>query len=91
MVKPEHVDKMKKKLRKLLGIVEDGQLRKLLGVQYEWKLFQLGEICVIMSMKDKTEEIIKQYEKYTGKTPKNYLSPGTPSTTLHNNSGEKST
>ena len=42
-------------------------------------------------MKDKTEEIIKQYEKYTGKTPKNYLSPGAPSTTLHNNSGEKST
>ena len=34
MGKPEHVDKMKNKLRKDFGIVQDGQLSKLLVVQY---------------------------------------------------------
>ena len=82
MVKPEHVDKMRKKLRKYFGIVEDGQLREMLGVQYEWKIFDPGEIYVVMSTKEKAEEIIKQYENYTGKNSNNYPSPGAPGTTL---------
>ena len=36
-------------------------------------------------MKDKSEEIIKEYQMYTGKTPNNYVSPGAPGTTLQNN------
>ena len=55
MVKIEHVDKMKKKLCKYFGIVEDGQFRKLLGVRCEWKRFESGYIYVVMSMNNKAE------------------------------------
>ena len=36
----------------------------------------------------KSEEIIKQYENYTGKTPNNCPSRGAPGTTLQKNAGE---
>ena len=78
----------KKKPRKDFGIFEDGQLRNLLGVQYEWKLFESGEIYVMMSMNKKAEEIINKYENYTGKTLKKYPSPGAPCTMLQKNAGE---
>ena len=44
-----------------------------------------------MSMNEKAEEIIKHNEKYTGKTLKNYPSPGAPGATLQNNATENST
>ena len=37
-----------KELLKWFGIVEDGQLSKLSGVLYKWKIFKLGEIYVVM-------------------------------------------
>ena len=55
MVIPEHVDEMKKKLHKEFGIVEGFQLSKLLGLQYEWKIFESGESYVVTSMSDKAE------------------------------------
>ena len=38
----------KNKLCKQFGIVKYGQLRKLLGVRYEWKIFELVRIYVVM-------------------------------------------
>ena len=78
----------RKKLHKFFGIVKYGQLRKLLGVWCEWKIFELGEIYVVMSMNDKVWENIKHYENYTGNTRNNYISTGAPGTTLQNNYGE---
>ena len=43
---------------------------------------------MVMSMNEKSEEIIKKYEKYTAKTLKNYLPPGAPGITLQNNNSE---
>ena len=54
--------KLKKKLCNEFGIFEDGQLIKLLGVRYEWKIFKSGEIYMVVSINDKSEEIIKKYE-----------------------------
>ena len=87
--KPEHVDKMKNNIRKEFEIVEYSKLRKLLGVQHDWKIFESGEIYLVMSMNDKVEEIINHYENYTGKIPKNYPSLGASYTTLQKNSREK--
>ena len=58
MGKIKHVQKMKKKLHKEFGIFEDGQLMKLLGVRYDWKIFESGENYVVVSSNDKEEEII---------------------------------
>ena len=86
--KPNHVERKKSKLHKYFGIFKDGRLRKLLGLRYEWKLFESGEIYVLMSMNDKAEEIINHFKNYTGKNPDNYPSPGAPGTMLQKNSRE---
>ena len=52
---------MKYKLCKELGTVEDGQSRKILGVRYECKIFESGEINVVTKMNNKTGETIKNY------------------------------
>ena len=69
------------------GTVEDGQLKKLLGVRYDWKRTDEGEPYIVMSMNDKAKEIIQAYEQATGRTPKVYNSPGKPGTVLEKNTG----
>ena len=59
--------KEKSKLHKYFGIFKDGRLRKLLGLRYEWKVFESGEIYVLMSMNDKAEEIIIHFKITQGK------------------------
>ena len=53
MCKPEHVNEMKNKFREEFVIIKYCQLSKLLGVQYNWEIFESGEIYVVMSMSDK--------------------------------------
>ena len=48
--------KMIKKIHNDFVIVEDGKLRKLLGVRYKWKVFDPGGMYVVMSMNDKAEK-----------------------------------
>ena len=82
----EFIAEMKEKLKKEFGVVEDGQLRKLLGVRYEWKdRHDKEKARVIMSMNDKAEEIIRAYEKVIGETPKTYKTPGKPGSMLKKN------
>ena len=88
MGKRKYVQEIKTRLKQEFGTVEDGKLRKLLGVRYEWKKDQDNETYITMTMNDKAEEIVKNYEKYTGKTPKNQASPGAPGQTLSKNEGE---
>jgi hypothetical protein len=88
MGRKDIVDEVKMQLKKRFGTVEDGKLRKLLGVRYEWKRNDNDESYIEMTMNDKANEIIKSYEKYTNKTPKNYPSPGTPGSTLSKNEKE---
>jgi hypothetical protein len=82
------VNEIKQKMKTEFGIVEDGQLKKLLGVRYDWKKTTKGERYVVMSMEDKAKEIIKSYEEFTGKSPKVQNTPGTPGTVLTKNEGE---
>ena len=86
--KPADVKKIKDLLKKEFGTVEDGQLRKLLGIRYKWMRTIEGRPYVVMSMDDKGANIVRAYEKYTGKTPKVYSSPGEPGKVLSKNEGE---
>ena len=83
------VTEMKIKLKQKFGVVEDGQLKKLLGVRYEWRDTGNIEMArVFLSMDDKAEEIVKEYEKVIGETPKIYKTPGKPGEILRKNEGE---
>ena len=83
------IDSMKSKLKTEFGVVEDGQLRKLLGVRYEWNDLQDPiKASVTLNMDDKANEIIRDYEKITGKTPRIQKTPGKPGEILERNQGE---
>ena len=76
-------------MKEEFGTVEDGKLRKLLGVRYEWhENKESGERHLEMHMNDKAEEIVKSYEKITGKAPKVYDTPGAPGEVLTKNEKE---
>ena len=80
---------MKSKLKEEFGVVEDGQLRKLLGVRYEWNNLEDPEkASVTLSMNDKAEEVIKAYEQATGKTPRIQSTLGKPGELLTKHEGK---
>ena len=62
---------MKATIKEEFGVVEDGQLRKLLGVRYSWDdVDDPDNARVTLSMGDKADEIVKAFEKATGRTPR---------------------
>ena len=85
----DFINEMKSKLKDEFGVVEDGQLRKLLGVRYKWDdLNDPVNARVTLSMQDKAEEIIRGYEKATGLTPRTQKTPGKPGEILEKHEGE---
>ena len=87
----EFIEEMKQKLKKEFGVVEDGKLRKLLGIRYEWvNEGNDQEAKVILNMEDKAREIVNAYEATMeeGTKLKTYNSPGTPGTVLSKHTGE---
>ena len=82
------ITNMKYKLKQEFGTVEDGQLRKLLGVRYKWEyLDDPDKAKVTLNMDDKADDIIQAYEKSTGITAKEYKSPGKPGELLEKHEG----
>lgn len=83
------ITEMKDKLKDEFGVVEDGKLRKLLGVRYQWHdLDDQNKARVVLSMEDKANEIIKCYEDTVGKVPRKQKAPGKPGELLSKNEGE---
>ena len=86
--KQPFIDEMKQKLKQEFGVVEDGRLRKLLGVRYDWyDTEDKHKAKVVLNMEDKAKEIIEAYEKATGITPRKQKTPGKPGEILESNDG----
>ena len=84
----EFMSEMKNKLKTEFGVVEDGRLRKLLGVRYKWEDLDDDENArVVMSMDDKAQEVIDAYEKVTGLNARVQNTPGKPGEALDKNAG----
>lgn len=84
---PDAVAQIKTDLKREFGVVEDGQLRKLLGVRYRWETDDVGPV-VILDMQDKSYEIIKAYEDVKGEVKKTFKTPGKPHSVLNANKEE---
>ena len=82
------IQQIKTDLKREFGVVEDGQLRKLLGVRYRWETNEDDTPIVILNMEDKANEIIKAYEDARGEVKKTFTSPGQPDTVLSVNETE---
>jgi len=73
---------------KRFSYTREGEIEKLLGVYYEKKKDDKGNVYLEARMPKLVREIIEKYEKHIGKEAKEFDSPGTPGKTLTKNEGE---
>jgi len=71
-----------------LSHTREGEIGKLLGVCYEKKVDDEGNVYLEARMPKLVRGIIGEYEKHIGKEAKEFDSPGTPGETLTKNEGE---
>ncbi|KAI2492351.1 GAG-pre-integrase domain [Fragilaria crotonensis] len=83
-----NIEKFKTELKKRFNISDLGQLKKHLGVWYEWKKDDNGEIYVVASMNKLEEEIVSAYQETAGKPAKDAITPGFPGQHLTKNKGD---
>ena len=81
------LDKLYKEVKKHYNIELMGNLKKHLGITYNWLKLE-GETVLETSMPKMEEEIIETYEKYAGETVKPQSTPGYPGKTLQKHDGE---
>lgn len=84
----EHVEILKKELKKSFNITAKGGLDKYLGLSYKLKKSPNGEPYYESWMKHMRVDIVESFEKETGKEVKLADLPGFPGQVLHKNTGE---
>ena len=85
--KSEYVEELKTKVKGRFNITDLGQLKKHLGVNYEWGTDENGDF-VKAEMKKNAEKFIETYEKIFEKNVKEANTPGFPGKCLRKNQGE---
>ena len=83
----EHLEDLKVKIKERFNITDLGQLKKHLGVNYEWGTDEEGDY-VKAEMKKNAEKFINCYEKMFEKNVKVAKTPGFPGKCLNKNEGE---
>lgn len=86
--KKEEVEWAKNEIKKKWNITDLGQVKKHLGIWWEWNKDKNGDYYFTGTMKDMADEIIKLYEKVTNTIVKEAPTPGYPGKTTRKNDGE---
>jgi hypothetical protein len=84
----ETIEKFKSELKKRFNISDLGQLKKHLGVWYDWRTDDNGETYIVASMTKLEDEIVEAFETSTGKMVKETETPGYPNKFLSKNEGK---
>ena len=74
--------------KKKFNITEMGQMKKHLGIWYDWKRDTNGEPYVVARMDEMIDEIVEKYEAATNAKTKVYDTPGAPGKNLKKNEDE---
>ena len=85
---PKQLDLFMADIEIEFNIVKEMYLRKHLGINYESKCDDSGDMCAICTMEAKVDDIVKTYENFIGAEAKIYLFPNAPSSILDKNEGE---
>jgi len=85
---PKELDIFMADIEKEFNIMKEMEVKKYLGINYEFKRDDNGDICAFCTIKAKVEDIVKSYEEYIGGKVKVYESPGAPNSVLDKNNGE---
>lgn len=78
----EDVDEFKNEFKKTYKITELGDLKRHLGIWFEWIKSDSGEKAIRLHMDDMATKIVKEYEKLLGNSVKVWNTPGYPSLKL---------
>ena len=80
--KKDDIDEFRKEFQKTYKITDLGNLKRHLGIWFEWIESKNGERVIKMHMDDMATKIVKEYEKLIGGTIKEWATPGYPSIKL---------
>ena len=78
----EDIKEFKDEFKKTYKITDLGNLKRHLGIRFEWIKTDDGEKAIKMHMDDIAIKIVKEYEKLIGGTIKEWSTPGYPSIKL---------
>ena len=79
---PERIKIFKEQMKFRFNLKELGQMKKHLGIHYDWTRDKEGKPIVIARMRDLTNEIIKVTEQHLGRTIKEQDTPAKPGEVL---------
>ena len=85
---PKELDIFMSDIEKQFNIVKELEVKKHLGINYDFKRDENNDIYALCTMKDKVDDIVKSYEEFIGENVKTYASPGAPNSVLNKNEGE---
>ena len=72
----EDNDTFKTEIKKTCKITELGDLKRYLGIWFEWIKSESGERSIKLHIDDMAIKIVKEYEKLMGNTLKEWSTPG---------------
>jgi hypothetical protein len=73
------IEWFKKGIHTRFNYTDMGQLKKHLGIWYEWVVDENGKMIIIATMPKMVNKIIDAYKNHTGSDVKKYITPGAPS------------
>ena len=85
---PKEMDIFMKQVEKVFNIVKEMEMKKHLGISFDFKRDENGDMCVICTMEKKVQDIVSSYEDFIGTEAKIFPSPGAPNSVLDKNSGD---
>ena len=86
--KPADMIWLMDKVSEHFKITREMEVKKHLGIDYNWKRDNEGEICVECTMVKKANNIVAELEAFLGREVKEWRTPGAPGSVLDKNDGE---
>ena len=85
--KPKDLKEIMDKVEKEFKITKEDEVKRHLGIDYDWKRDENGEIFLEATMEKKAADIVATYENHIGTKVKDYDTPGAPGSVLGANEG----
>ena len=85
---PKDVQLLMEDIEKRFSITRDLEVKKHLGIDFNWIKEENGNMSVELTMEKKAKDIVESLEKFLGREIKTQKSPGKPHTVLIKNKGD---
>ena len=86
--KPDEIKKLMDQVESRFKITRDDEVKLHLGITYDWKRDENGDMMVTCTMVKKCKDIVDCFERHVGSEVPVYSTPGKPHSVLSKNTGE---